>query len=77
MRLVGELVISRARLEDGLGRMETEAAPARLRPLQEANLAMERQLRDLREAVMCIRMVPVGSDIAHWRWPAPTERLAA
>jgi electron transport complex protein RnfB len=27
--------------------------------------------------VACIRMVPVGSDIAHWRWPAPTERLAA
>ncbi len=27
--------------------------------------------------VACIRMVPVGSDLAHWRWPAPTERLAA
>lgn len=27
--------------------------------------------------VACIRMVPVGTDIAHWRWPAPNQRLAA
>ncbi|HPC85514.1 MAG TPA: chemotaxis protein CheA [Smithellaceae bacterium] len=60
MRLVGELVISRARLEDGLDRLETEVSAAGLRPLQEADLAMGRQLRDLREAVMRVRMVPVG-----------------
>lgn len=60
MRLVGEMVISRARLEEGLRRLEGEAAAARLHPLQETNLAMERQLRDLREAVMRIRLVPVG-----------------
>ena len=60
MRLVGEMVISRSRLEEGLKRLEGETAPARLRPLQETNLALERQLRDLREAVMRIRLVPVG-----------------
>jgi len=60
MRLVGEMVISRARLEEGLRRLEGETALARLQPLQETNLAMERQLRDLREAVMRIRLVPVG-----------------
>jgi len=60
MRLVGELVISRSRLEEGLKRLEGKTAPAQLRPLQETNLAMERQLRELREAVMRIRLVPVA-----------------
>jgi len=60
MRLVGEMVISRSRIEDGLRRLEGEAPAARLHPLQETNLALERQLRDLREAVMRIRLVPVG-----------------
>ena len=27
--------------------------------------------------VDCIEMVPVGTDIAHWRWPYPVERKAA
>jgi electron transport complex protein RnfB len=27
--------------------------------------------------VDCIDMVPVGTDIAHWRWPYPAEREAA
>ncbi len=27
--------------------------------------------------VDCIEMVPVGTDIAHWRWPYPGERKAA
>ena len=25
--------------------------------------------------VDCIRMVPLGQDIAHWKWPSPAERL--
>ncbi len=60
MRLIGELVVSRARLEDGLAHLEKEAETARARPLQEVNLSLERQIRDLREAVMRIRLVPVG-----------------
>jgi electron transport complex protein RnfB len=27
--------------------------------------------------VECIAMVPVGEDLAHWRWPYPAERMAA
>jgi electron transport complex protein RnfB len=27
--------------------------------------------------VECIHMVPVGTDIPHWRWPYPVERKAA
>ncbi len=27
--------------------------------------------------VECILMVPVGTDIAHWRWPYPAQRKAA
>jgi len=61
MQMVGELVISRARLEDALRRM---AATTTLTPqwhaLQEINLAMERQIRDLREGVMRLRLVPIG-----------------
>lgn len=68
MRLVGELVISRARLEDNLGRLEKIVPPAGLRPLQETNLGMERQLRDLRESVMRVRMVPVGEVFERMRF---------
>ncbi len=61
MQMVGELVISRARLEDSLRRMEPMAATIpQWHVLQETNLAMERQLRDLREGVMRLRLVPIG-----------------
>lgn len=60
MQMVGELVISRARLEDNLHRVEQGAAAAQWHALQEINLAMERQIRDLREGVMRLRLVPIG-----------------
>lgn len=61
MEMVGELVISRARLEDSLHQMEPLAATIpQWHVLQETNLAMERQLRDLREGVMRLRLVPIG-----------------
>jgi two-component system chemotaxis sensor kinase CheA len=61
MQMVGELVISRARLEDNLRRMEQAAAVTpQWHALQETNLAMERQIRDLREGVMRLRLVPIG-----------------
>jgi two-component system chemotaxis sensor kinase CheA len=60
MRLVGELVISRSRLDDNLRRVEAGLPASGWRPLQETNLAMERQLRDLREGIMRVRMVPIG-----------------
>jgi two-component system chemotaxis sensor kinase CheA len=60
MRLVGELVTSRARMEDGLRQLRQTVPPAEWRALQETNMAMARQLRDLREGVMRVRMVQVG-----------------
>ena len=68
MRLVGELVISRARLDDNLGRLEKIVPQASLRPLQETNLGIERQLRDLRESVMRVRMVPIGEVFERMRF---------
>lgn len=59
MRLVGELVLSRARLEDGLRRLDGVAPAPQVRALRETSVAIERQLRDLREGVMRVRMVPV------------------
>lgn len=60
MRFVGELVTSRASLDDALKGLKRTVAPAEWRALQETNLAMARQLRDLREGVMRVRMVQVG-----------------
>ncbi|HEX8335985.1 MAG TPA: chemotaxis protein CheA [Pyrinomonadaceae bacterium] len=60
MRLIGELVTSRARMEDGLRQLRRSVPPAEWRPLQETSMAMARQLRDLREGVMRVRMVQVG-----------------
>lgn len=60
MRMVGDLVISRSRLGDQVKHLEPALSPPQWRPLLETNLAMERQLRDLREGVMRVRMVPIG-----------------
>ena len=60
MRIIGELVISRTRLEDQVTELKRVTPPAVWRPLQETSLSIERQLRDLRESVMRVRMVPIG-----------------
>jgi two-component system, chemotaxis family, sensor kinase CheA len=60
MRIIGELVISRTRLEDQVKELKRVTSPALWRSLQETNLSMERQLRDLRESVMRVRMVQIG-----------------
>jgi two-component system, chemotaxis family, sensor kinase CheA len=59
MRMVGELVITRARLENGLGRVGGGLPVGERRELAETSLALERQLRDLRDGVMRVRLVPV------------------
>jgi two-component system chemotaxis sensor kinase CheA len=60
MRLVGDLVVSRARLEDTLQRVEHFLPGSEWRTLQDETESLERQLRDLREGVMRVRLVPVG-----------------
>ena len=57
MRMIGEMVVLRARLDDSLRRANGSAD---LDDLRETNVAFERQLRSLREGVMRIRLVPVG-----------------
>jgi two-component system, chemotaxis family, sensor kinase CheA len=60
MRLVGDMVVTRARLEDTLQRVERHVPFQEWRALQEHNSGIERQLRDLREGVMRVRLVPIG-----------------
>src|SRR4029079_585401 len=60
MRLVGEMVVARARLEDTLQRVEAHVPFQEWRALQDHNARLERNLRDLREGVMRVRLVPVG-----------------
>jgi two-component system chemotaxis sensor kinase CheA len=68
MRMVGDLVISRARLEDNLKSSESDMSALSWRALQETNQMMERQLRDLREGVMRVRMVPIGEIFERMRF---------
>ena len=60
MRNVGDLVISRARLVDTLARMEARIPAGEWRAVQENAVAIDRQLRTLREGIMRVRLVPVG-----------------
>jgi two-component system chemotaxis sensor kinase CheA len=60
MRLVGDMVVTRARLEDTLQHVEPHLPSQEWRALQEHSSRIERQLRDLREGVMRVRLVPVG-----------------
>jgi two-component system, chemotaxis family, sensor kinase CheA len=60
MRLAGDLVVTRSRLDDTLRRVERYMPSREFRLLHEHDLLMERQLRDLREGVMRVRLVPVG-----------------
>jgi two-component system chemotaxis sensor kinase CheA len=60
MQGIGDMVISRARLADSLSRVEQHVPPKLWRTVQESAIAIDRQLRMLREGIMRVRMVPVG-----------------
>lgn len=60
MRIIGDLVISRTRLEDQVADLKRTTQPTVWRSLQETSSTMARQLRDLRESVMRVRMVQIG-----------------
>lgn len=55
MRIVGELVIHRSRLEERITRLKGDRSS-----LQEVTLGLGRSLRELREAITRVRLVPVG-----------------
>jgi two-component system chemotaxis sensor kinase CheA len=60
MRMIGDLVILRARLGDALLKIEPHVPQGAWRAVQDQALGIERQLRELREGVMRVRLVPVG-----------------
>jgi two-component system chemotaxis sensor kinase CheA len=73
MRLVGDLVITRARIAEALPRLGG-AAPAVLENLSETATKMERQVHNLREAVMRVRLVPLAEVFS--RMPLTVRDLA-
>ena len=60
MRMIGDMVILRARLTDALDRIEPHVPANEWRAIQENSGGIERQLRELRDGVMRVRLVPVG-----------------
>ena len=60
MRLIAEVVITRARLQTALARVEPILPASEWRGIQEQGHAIERHVRDLRDGVMRIRLVPIG-----------------
>ncbi|HUQ88586.1 MAG TPA: chemotaxis protein CheA [Vicinamibacterales bacterium] len=60
MRMIGNLVILRSRLTDTLARCERHLPPSHFREIEDDAEAIERELRELREGVMRIRLVPIG-----------------
>jgi len=70
MRLVGDLVVSRSRLDEIIRQAPTIDPSVLVDVLVETNAAMERQLRQLREGVMRIRLVPVGEVFERLRFAA-------
>ena len=74
MRITGEMVIHRSRLETQLAGLNGGRARVDLRGVQEVNGGMARSLRELREAIMRVRLVPVAEIFA--RMPFLVRDLA-
>ncbi len=70
MRIVGEMVIHRSRLDERISRVQDDRSE-----LQEVNLALARSLRELREALTRVRLVPVAEIFA--RLPIVVRDLTA
>jgi len=60
MEMVGELVITKARLDDILRGISRYIPERELDFFEETHTRMGRQLKNLREGIMRIRMVPIG-----------------
>ena len=60
MRILGEMVIHRSRLETQLALLTQKVSQAEVAAVQEVSRGMGRSLRQLREAVMRVRLVPVA-----------------
>ncbi len=60
MRILGELVIAKSKLQNKLKDIETYLPPQLFKDFSEANRGLERHLKDLRESLMRIRLIPIG-----------------
>ncbi|HMJ66675.1 MAG TPA: chemotaxis protein CheA [Candidatus Binatia bacterium] len=60
MRIMGDMVVHRARLEEISTRISTHLPTAEARSLQEINAAFGRELRNLRDGLMRVRLVSIG-----------------
>jgi len=60
IRIVGEMVTSRARMEDQVKQARKNLPSPEWRAMFESAQTMARQLRDLRDGVMRVRMVQIG-----------------
>ena len=60
MRIMGEMVASRARLDEMLARVSQSLPTAEGRALQEVSQSFSRELRHLRDGLMRVRLVPIG-----------------
>jgi len=60
MRIMGDMVVHRARLEEITGRVLAHLPTAEARSLQEVNAAFGRELRNLRDGLMRVRLVSIG-----------------
>src|SRR6185369_8159593 len=75
MRITGEMVIHRSRLDAQLARLNGGAGGVDLRGVQEVSGGLARSLRELREAIMRVRLVPVAEIFA--RMPFLVRDLAS
>jgi two-component system, chemotaxis family, sensor kinase CheA len=60
MRVMGDLVIQRARLEEQISRLARQNGDAPAEPLLEVSAGLNRSLRELREAIMRVRLIPIA-----------------
>lgn len=74
MRIVGEMVIQRSRFDDEISRLTRKGSNLDATPLQEINVGFARSLRELREGIMRVRLVPVAEIFA--RMPFVVRDLA-
>jgi two-component system chemotaxis sensor kinase CheA len=60
MRIMGDMVVQRARLEEVSNRVAALLPTNEARALQELNIGFGRELRNLRDGLMRVRLVPIG-----------------
>ena len=74
MRITGEMVIHRSRLDTQLNRLKRSAGGADLSGVLEVSGGLARSLKELREAIMRVRLIPVAEIFA--RMPFVVRDLA-